>query len=416
MPRFSGVLHHIRLCLPALKSRINGMLSQFHSIVSSLGEGIEDKPRFLLQVITKFANHYCSTIEGTAKIIETSELTGGARICYIFHEVFGKTLEAVNPLVGLRKLDILTAIRNSTGPRPALFVPEVSFELLVKRQIHLLKEPSIRCVELVHDELQRVVQHCGLQQYSYRFPTLHDQIVDVVTNLLKRRLPTTIEMVENLILIELAYINTKHPDFHEANLIHKAILGTGAINREARHSRPNGVQNRTSIRAIGERGELENMEQNVNHGSDNVEQQQSTNYSSIPDVNSMMGTVSGQFEPVEFTGQDTDAITVDSRSLSNRERKECEVIERLISSYFAIVRKSIQDSVPKAIMHFLVNEIKDNLQSELVSALYKMESLNGLLVESPHIADQRADALKMLEALQKANFIINEIREAPLLR
>lgn len=46
-------------------------------------------------------------------------------------------------------MDILTAIRNATGPRPALFVPEVSFELLVKRQIRRLEDPSLRCVELV---------------------------------------------------------------------------------------------------------------------------------------------------------------------------------------------------------------------------------------------------------------------------
>jgi hypothetical protein len=32
-------------------------------------------------------------------------------------------------------------------------------------------------------------------------------------------------MVENLVEIELAYINTKHPDFHEAALIHKALTG-----------------------------------------------------------------------------------------------------------------------------------------------------------------------------------------------
>ena len=32
-------------------------------------------------------------------------------------------------------------------------------------------------------------------------------------------------MVENLVGIELAYINTKHPDFHEAGLIHKALTG-----------------------------------------------------------------------------------------------------------------------------------------------------------------------------------------------
>ena len=30
--------------------------------------------------------------------------------------------------------------------RPALFVPEVSFELLVKRQIRRLEEPSTRCI------------------------------------------------------------------------------------------------------------------------------------------------------------------------------------------------------------------------------------------------------------------------------
>ena len=39
---------------------------------------------------------------------------GGARICYIFHETFGRTLESIDPLIGLTTLDILTAIRNAT--------------------------------------------------------------------------------------------------------------------------------------------------------------------------------------------------------------------------------------------------------------------------------------------------------------
>ena len=57
------------------------------------------------------------------------------------------------------------------GPRPALFVPEVSFELLVKRQIRRLEEPSQRCVELVHEEMQRIIQHCGTHVSSiYPFP------------------------------------------------------------------------------------------------------------------------------------------------------------------------------------------------------------------------------------------------------
>ena len=64
-----------------------------------------------------------------------------------------------------------------------------------------------------------------LQQEFIRFPRLHEKIVDVVTQLLRRRLPETNRMVENLVGIELAYINTKHPDFHEAGVIHKALTG-----------------------------------------------------------------------------------------------------------------------------------------------------------------------------------------------
>ncbi len=69
------------------------------------------------------------------------------------------------------------------------------------------------------------------QQEFIRFPRLHEKIVDVVTQLLRRRLPETNHMVENLVGIELAYINTKHPDFHEAGIIYKALTGGDYTNQ-----------------------------------------------------------------------------------------------------------------------------------------------------------------------------------------
>ena len=59
-----------------------------------------------------------------------------------------------------------------------------------------------------------------------------------MTQLLRRRLPETNRMVENLVGIELAYINTKHPDFHEAGLIYKVLTGEDCatnINRIQNH-------------------------------------------------------------------------------------------------------------------------------------------------------------------------------------
>ncbi|XP_059061849.1 dynamin-1-like protein isoform X1 [Achroia grisella] len=401
------LMHHIRDCLPELKVRVNVMISQFQSLLNSYGDDVSDKSQTLLQIITKFASAYCSTIEGTARNIETTELCGGARICYIFHETFGRTLDSIHPLVGLTRMDILTAIRNATGPRPALFVPEVSFELLVKRQIRRLEDPSLRCVELVHEEMQRIVQHCGteVQQEMLRFPRLHQRIVDVVTQLLRTRLPATNSMVENLVAVELAYINTKHPDFHrEAALVTGLLKSTDGLIEESspifRQKTPRATPSPVST--------LFKHVPAITDGHEN----KSPNNSDSPATPQMNGTPESKvLTPQKPVNLLPEVPSHTSRKLSDREQHDCDVIERLIKSYFYIVRKSIQDSVPKAVMHFLVNYVKDNLQSELVTHLYKSDQAESLLNESEHIAQRRKEAADMLKALQRAGQIISEIRE-----
>ncbi|XP_065487740.1 dynamin-1-like protein isoform X3 [Patagioenas fasciata] len=403
------LMHHIRDCLPELKTRINVLAAQYQSLLNSYGEPVEDKSATLLQLITKFATEYCNTIEGTAKYIETSELCGGARICYIFHETFGRTLESVDPLGGLNTIDILTAIRNATGPRPALFVPEVSFELLVKRQIKRLEEPSLRCVELVHEEMQRIIQHCSnySTQELLRFPKLHDAIVEVVTCLLRRRLPVTNEMVHNLVAIELAYINTKHPDFADACGLMNNNIEEQRRNRLAREL-PSAVPRDKAAPGAGD-----------------VPQEPGTGNwrgmlkpSKVEEVSAEEKSKPAAALPASpQKGHAVNLLDVPvpvARKLSAREQRDCEVIERLIKSYFLIVRKNIQDSVPKAVMHFLVNHVKDTLQSELVGQLYKSLLLDDLLTESEDMAQRRKEAADMLKALQRASQIIAEIRETHL--
>uniref|UniRef100_A0A3Q2WDB1 Dynamin-1-like protein n=1 Tax=Haplochromis burtoni TaxID=8153 RepID=A0A3Q2WDB1_HAPBU len=348
------LMHHIRDCLPELKTRINVLAAQYQSLLSSYGEPVEDQSATLLQLITKFATEYCNTIEGTAKYIETAELCGGARICYIFHETFGRTLESVDPLGGLSTIDILTAIRNATGPRPSLFVPEVSFELLVKKQVKRLEEPSLRCVELVHEEMQRIIQHCS--NYSTQ-----------VAN---------------------------RPGVHSARLCSRAIINEQRRNRMREmpaavprdKAPPAGIQ--------GEQDSTGSWRGMLKKGEE--------------------APGSGPGSPLKGAVNLLDVPVPVARKLSSREQRDCEVIERLIKSYFLIVRKNIQDSVPKAVMHFLVNHVKDSLQSELVGQLYKSGLLNDLLTESEDMAQRRKEAADMLQALQRASQVIAEIRETHL--
>ena len=121
---------------------------------------IKQQGALILRLMTQFARDFVSSIEGTKVDISTKELSGGARIYYIFNDVFGRALASIEATGNLDNQDIRTAIRNSTGPRPSLFVPEMAFDILVKPQIKLLEAPSLRCVELVYEELVKICHNC----------------------------------------------------------------------------------------------------------------------------------------------------------------------------------------------------------------------------------------------------------------
>jgi dynamin 1-like protein len=210
------LMAHIRDRLPDIKARLNTLMGQTQQELASYGSkqfsGREHRGSLILQLMTRFATSFTSSIDGTSSDISTKELCGGARIYYIFNSVFGNSLETIDPTQNLSVLDIRTAIRNSTGPRPSLFVPELAFDLLVKPQIKLLEIPSQRCVELVYEELIKICHTCGSTELS-RFPRLQGKLIEVVSELLRERLGPCSSYVESLISIQRAYINTNHPNF-----------------------------------------------------------------------------------------------------------------------------------------------------------------------------------------------------------
>lgn len=212
----STLMAHIRERLPDIKARLNTLMGQTQQELASYGDmhfsGKEHRGSLILQLMTRFATSFISSIDGTSTEISTKELCGGARIYYIFNSVFGNSLETIDPTTNLSALDIRTAIRNSTGPRPSLFVPELAFDLLVKPQIKLLEVPSQRCVELVYEELIKICHTCGSTELS-RFPRLQGKLIEVVSDLLRERLGPASSYVESLIAIQRAYINTNHPNF-----------------------------------------------------------------------------------------------------------------------------------------------------------------------------------------------------------
>ena len=86
----------------------------------------------------------------------------------------------------------------------------------------------------------------------------------------------------------------------------------------------------------------------------------------------------------------------------------------LLTSYLDIVKKNIGDSVPKSVMHFLVNYVKQNLHNRLIEELYKEDKLEELLQEDKEVAAQRMNCKAMLDVLKRATTIINQVSDSEL--
>ncbi|XDG10475.1 hypothetical protein ABKA04_010090 [Annulohypoxylon sp. FPYF3050] len=497
------LMAHIRERLPDIKARLNTLMGQTQQELASYGDmhfsGKEHRGSMILQLMTRFATSFISSIDGTSTEISTKELSGGARIYYIFNSVFGSALESIDPTSNLSAVDIRTAIRNSTGPRPSLFVPELAFDLLVKPQIKMLELPSQRCVELVYEELIKICHTCGSTELS-RFPRLQAKLIEVVSDLLRERLIPASSYVESLIAIQRAYINTNHPNFLGA-----AAAMSHVVSNKQERERKKLIQDERERREKKRMKELgTNGTDTPENGDDNIHERNDVIESRKPAANgsrsmspavrqngtaSIAATMNGvrsnspsRFNPQAignardsflnyFFGKDgavqppgagtpsslprhvsqgveptfsqsirrsEDKLThrpamssslireedipqaagfgfgpqsMDNvePAMSDREAMETELIRALISSYFNIVRESIADQVPKAVMHLLVNHCKDVVQNRLVTKLYKESLFEELLYEDDGVKKEREKCEKLLQTYQEAAKIIGEV-------
>jgi dynamin 1-like protein len=270
-------MQHIQHTLPHLKHRLTSKLGQvegelkvlntaFESIKPSFGtdatsmyprpkslaEGFDDPAQMqnvLLNIIRLFGATIKQLIDGhdgdvasdafdvlglvTGKLNETSiqssltdgkvskkgfvELSGSVRIKYIFQELFPRTLLAIESVLLSSCMDdeIRTIIHNVRGLRAGLFVPDAVFEILIKRHILKMESPAMECIDSVYDELVRMIQLLlkGPTSPVRSFPRLQDWMLDETIAILGMCRQPTVEEVKRLIMMEVGYINTGHPDF-----------------------------------------------------------------------------------------------------------------------------------------------------------------------------------------------------------
>ena len=328
---------HIKQTLPDIKARISSSLQKYSAELAQLGDSMLGSPaNIVLNLITEFCNEYRTVLEGNNQELSSTELSGGARISFVYHELYANGVKAVDPFDQVKDIDIRTILYNSSGSSPALFVGTTAFELIVKQQIKRLEEPSIKCVSLVYDELVRILGQLLTKSTFRRYPALRDKFQVTVVSFFKKSMDPTNKLVRDLVAMESCYVNTGHPDF---------INGSRAmaiVHEKHNASKPVQVDPKTGKPLP----------------SSAVPPPRS-NSPSI-DGNDATGGFFGSFfaskNKKKMAAMEPPPPTLKaSGTLSEKESQEVEVIKLLITSYFNIVRRTMIDMVPKAIMLNLVS-------------------------------------------------------------
>ncbi|SHO78371.1 Dynamin-like GTPase required for vacuolar sorting [Malassezia sympodialis ATCC 42132] len=379
------LMHHIRNTLPDIKTRIQSQLKKFEIELASLGGAMGDTSsgNVVLSIITDFCNEFRQVIDGNSNDLSVNELAGGARISFVFHELFSNGVKSIDPFDAVKDADIRTILYNSSGSSPALFVTTSAFEVIVKQQIRRLEEPSLKCCALVYDELVRILSQLLAKNSAFRrFPALRERFNSVVIQYFKRCMSPTNKLVSDIVSAEACYLNTGHPDFLSG---HRAV----AIVTE----RFNAAQTPATTAEFRSGKPIPPGLANNNKDLD-VDIKESSGFfgSFFPSKNKAK---KGMMEPPPPSLKA-------SGTLTDREAMETDVIKLLITSYFNITKRTVIDMVPKAIMLNLVNHSKENMQRELLQALYQPDILKELMKESDHVVARRRECVKMIGALEKA--------------
>ncbi|XP_044036770.1 dynamin-3 isoform X6 [Siniperca chuatsi] len=448
--------NHIRDTLPGLRSKLQSQLLSLEKEVEEYKNFRPDDPtrktKALLQMVQQFGVDFEKCIEGSGDQVDTNELSGGAKINRIFHERF--PFELVKIVFDEKELrrEISHAIKNVHGVRTGLFTPDLAFEAIVKKQILKLKEPSLKCVDLVVSELTALVMKCAVKLNSY--PRLREETERIVTTYVREREGKTKDQVLLLIDIELSYINTNHEDFigfanaqqrntaaNKKRAIPNQVIRKGwlTINisimkggskeywfvltaeslswykdeeeKEKKYMLPldnlklrdveKGFMSTKHIFAI-----FNTEQRNVYKDLRQVE----LACDSQEDVDSWKASfLRAGVYPEKDQTENEEAAPADTFSMDPQLERQVETIRNLVDSYIGIINKSIRDLMPKTIMHLMINSAKDFIHSELLAYLYSSGDQNSLMEESVDQAQRRDEMLRMYHALKEALHIIGDI-------
>merc|ERR1719319_1732635 len=356
--------------------------------------------------------------------------------------------------------EIAFAIRNIHGVRIGLFTPDRAFDMVCKSQIERLKQPSLKLVDLVVQELMTMSKDSAAKMS--RYPRLREETERIITTYIREKEQRCKDQIVMLIDSELAYMNTNHEDF-----IGFANAQSTTQNAEKQGRKLGNQVIRKGYMAIHNLGIMKGgsrdywfvlSSENLSWFKDEEEKDKKfmltldglklrdleggfmTRRHMFAIYNPEGRNVFKDFKTLDLSceSQDdvdswkasflragvypekagADALTNEDGEEGRKERTESvdpqlerqvETIRNLVDSYMKIITRTCRDLVPKAIMFIIINDTKAFINGELLANLYATGNTQDMMEDSADEAVRREEMLRMYHACKEALKVIGEM-------
>lgn len=363
--RLNEVLtEHIRRCLPELRRDVQRRLEEARKenerYVPAYGDA--SPATALLDRIKVFSTAFGDAFNGCSEFASSEALFGGARVRYIFTNVFPRKVDAVGSIADMSLNEIHILMTNMASSSGSLFFSDDTFEELAKAQLALLEQPATECVDGVLREMVAVLDATAKKTLG-DYPRLFEAVVDIVLKILQLKTDPTKDMLRSLVRMECAYINKSNPDFD----VRRSDIMYGPQKPSAKESLKDLLQ--------------KSSKQQANSSS------------------------SSRVMPV---GNRT-MMSVSDMRMTTADMENAEKMRSLVAAYVDVIKDKIKDVVPKTIMCFLINATLERVGNALVETLYKGD-IESLMSENDELVEKRRNAREMLAAFEKASAALSDIQ------
>ena len=224
------LMRHIKNQLPSLYAQINDLLAkkkqELATYGESLGVSLEEQEVILFKLVSRYMEEFHAMLDGTSDRLAANKLDGGSTVISALIDEFPQAMLSIPSVKEIPKEKVKLMMESRSGIRKRMFFPEATFDTLVKLEIDKLRPCVMDCIEKAKNVLIDIHNNVQVPELD-RFTSLRDNIVAIAQDSVVQGAKEAVAYANQLLDVQMAFINTHHPDFVRSGKGTQELAGSG---------------------------------------------------------------------------------------------------------------------------------------------------------------------------------------------